>query len=77
MRKKDRFKEHDKYELPDEVDMSGSIRGRFYKPRKISTTVRIDNDIIMYLKKLATEKKIGYQTLLNEALREYVTHHAA
>ncbi len=75
--KKERLKEHDKYELPEEVDFSGkkALVGRFYRPKKVSTSVRLDNDIIMFLKKMASEKKIGYQTLLNQALREYIAHH--
>jgi len=27
--------------------------------------MRLDNDILLYLKKIASEKKIGYQTLIN------------
>ena len=37
----------------------------------VSTTIRIDDDMILLFKKLATETKIGYQTLINTALREY------
>jgi uncharacterized protein (DUF4415 family) len=59
-------------ELKEEYDFSQGVRGRFYRPKKVSTTIRLDNDILLFFKKLATEKKAGYQTLLNEALREYV-----
>jgi len=38
-------------------DFSHGIRGRFYRPKKISTSMRIDNDILLYLKKMASEKK--------------------
>ena len=41
-----------------------------------STTIRLDDDLILYFKKKASEKKIGYQTLVNAALREYVHDHA-
>jgi len=34
--------------------------------------MRIDNDIILYLKKIASEKKVGYQTLINTILRNYI-----
>lgn len=63
------------FELPKEVDFSRGIRGRFYRPKKVSTTLRLDNDILKYFRKLATLKKIGYQTLMSEALREYIEHH--
>jgi uncharacterized protein (DUF4415 family) len=62
--------------LPKEVDFSKGIRGRFYRPQKTSTTLRIDNDILLYFKKLASERKSGYQTLIGEALREYIRQHA-
>jgi len=67
--------EHDKFEISNEYDFSKGIRGRFYKPHKKLTTIRLDDDIILYFKKLASEQKVGYQTLLNLALREYIQHH--
>ncbi len=65
-------KGRDDFELEKEYDFSRGIRGRFYRPRKISTTIRLDDDILLFLKKFATERKTGYQTLLNNALRDYV-----
>lgn len=62
------------FELEKEYDFSKGIRGRFYRPKKVSTTLRLDDDILLYFKKLASEKKVGYQTLLNSALRDYVQH---
>lgn len=66
---------HDDFELKKEYDFSKGIRGRFYKPHKISTTIRLDDDVILYFKKISSEQKIGYQTLLNSALREYIHNH--
>ena len=60
----------DDYKMLDEYDFSGGVRGRFYKPKKIPTTLRLDNDIILYFKKLASEKKVPYQTLINALLRK-------
>lgn len=57
--------------LPDEVDFSKGIRGRFYRPHKVSTTIRVDDDVLLLFKKLATKRKAPYQTLMNEALRQY------
>lgn len=59
------------FELPKEIDFSGSVRGRFYRPKKISTTIRIDDDIILFFRRLASENKSPYQTLVNEVLRDY------
>jgi predicted DNA binding CopG/RHH family protein len=64
--------ELDDFELKDNYDFSGGVRGRFYKPKKIPTTMRIDNDILIFLKKEASEKKIAYQTLINSLLREHM-----
>ncbi len=66
----------DDFELENEYDFSKGIRGRFYNPQKKSTTIRLDDDIILYFKKKAGEQKMGYQTLMNSALREYIHNHA-
>ncbi len=64
------------YNMKDEYDFSGGVRGRFYEPVKKSMTIRIDDDVLLYFKKKASEDKIGYQTLMNAALREYIKNHA-
>lgn len=74
MRTPEERQKHDDFELPDEVDFSGGVRGRFYQPRKVSTTIRIDNDVLLFLKKKAAEEHVGYQTLINTLLRDYVKH---
>lgn len=67
---------HDDYETKEEYNFSRGVRGRFYQPKKRATTIRLDDDLILFFKKKASEQKIGYQTLVNAALREYVHHHA-
>lgn len=73
--------EFDDFELEPHYDFSEGIRGRFYKPKKISTTFRLDNDILLFLKKQASEKHVAYQALVNAVLREYVSnskqHHSS
>lgn len=64
------------FEMAEEYDFSSGTRGRFYQPKKKSTTIRLDDDLILFFKKRAGEEKVGYQTLVNAALREYVSHHA-
>lgn len=66
----------DDYEIEPEYDFSKGVRGRFFRPRKKSTTIRLDEDLILFFKKRAGERKVGYQTLVNEALREYVHDHS-
>jgi len=60
----------DEYEILDEYDFSGGIRGRFYEPKKIPVSLRLDNDIVLFFKKLASEQKVPYQTLINALLRK-------
>ena len=60
----------DNFELKDEYDFSSGIRSRFYKSKKVSTTLRLDDDVLIYLKKKAGEQHIGYQTLINTLLRK-------
>ena len=68
--------EHDDFEMAAEYDFSDGIRGRFFHPKKKSTTIRLDEDVILFFKKKASEQKIGYQSLVNAALREYVRDHS-
>ena len=63
---------HDDFELEEHYDFNNGIRGRFYKPKKVPTTMRIDNDILIYLKKYAAEQHIAYQTLINSLLRKSI-----
>ena len=42
-----------------------TVRGRFYKPTKTSTTVRIDSDVLAWLRSQGK----GYQSRLNAILR--------
>jgi predicted DNA binding CopG/RHH family protein len=66
---KDREK-YDDYEMLDHYDFEGGVRGRFNEPKKIPVSLRLDNDIILYFKKLASEQKVPYQTLINAMLRK-------
>lgn len=60
----------DNYEVQESYDFEGGMRGRFYKPKKIPTTLRLDNDIILYFKKKASEQKVSHQALTNAYLRK-------
>ena len=42
-----------------------AVKGRFYRPLKEQVTVRLDSDILAWLKK----KGAGYQTRMNALLR--------
>lgn len=48
-----------------EEDWRGAVRGKFYRPVKQQLTVRIDADVLEWLKGQGR----GYQSRLNEILR--------
>ena len=59
-------------------DFSKGKRGAVVKPdpNKVRITIRLDADIIAHFKKLVHQAGGGnYQTLINDALREYMQAH--
>ena len=50
----------------DETFWKNAVRNPFYKPTKTSTTVRVDADVLAWLKSQGK----GYQTRINAILRE-------
>ena len=48
-----------------EQDWQGAVRGKFYRPIKQQLTVRIDVDVLEWLKSQGK----GYQSRLNDILR--------
>ena len=55
--------------LPDEFWKSAA-QNPFYKPTKTSTTVRVDSDVLAWLKSQGK----GYQTRINAILRAAMLH---
>ena len=53
-------------DIPQRTDWSGAIVGRFYRPLKTPLTVRVDADVLAWLR----SKGAGYQTRLNRILRD-------
>jgi uncharacterized protein (DUF4415 family) len=62
-------------EMPEVKDWSGARRGALYRPVKRQLTLRLDADVIEWFRSRAGEHGEGYQTRINEALREYVATH--
>jgi uncharacterized protein (DUF4415 family) len=50
----------------DDAFWKNAVRNPFYKPVKTSTTVRVDSDVLAWLKSHGK----GYQTRINAILRE-------
>jgi uncharacterized protein (DUF4415 family) len=53
-------------DIPRRTDWSGAVVGRFYRPIKTPLTVRVDVDVLAWLR----SKGEGYQTRLNRILRD-------
>ena len=51
---------------------SDALMGRFHRPRKASVTIRLDVDVLAWLK--ATGE--GYQTRINAYLRQFMQRNA-
>jgi uncharacterized protein (DUF4415 family) len=52
-------------EMPEVLDWSGAEIGKFYRPSKMPVTMRLDTDIVGWLKSYGR----GYQTRVNILLR--------
>jgi uncharacterized protein (DUF4415 family) len=56
-------------DMPEVVDWSGAEMGKFYRPPKKSVTMRLDADVLEWLKGYGR----GYQTRVNFLLRHAMT----
>ncbi|MGO8792030.1 MAG: BrnA antitoxin family protein [Terriglobia bacterium] len=57
-------------DVPPVLDWSGAEIGKFYRPRKKPVTMRLDSDVIAWLKSDGP----GYQTKANGLLRHAMLH---
>jgi uncharacterized protein (DUF4415 family) len=60
-----RDEEIDLTDLPEVLDWSGAVVGKYYRPIKKSLTIRLDADVLAWLKAQGR----GYQTRINQMLR--------
>jgi len=58
-------KEIDTSDIPEIIDWSKAVVGRFYRPVKEAVTIRLDADVLDWLKQGGR----GYQTRVNKILR--------
>lgn len=63
------------FEMKDNYDFSKSVQNPYAKRLKKQITIRIDEDTVEYFKKLAEEKGIPYQSLINLYLRDCAETH--
>ena len=55
-------------DIPEVLDFSGWVVGKFYRPIKKSISIRVDSDVLAWFQSQGGK----YQTKMNEALREYM-----
>jgi len=58
-------KDIDLSDLPEVRDWAGAVVGKFYRPIKKPLTLRVDADVLAWLKSQGK----GYQTRINQILR--------
>lgn len=58
--------EIDLSDVPEVTDWSNGVVGKYYRPIKKPLTIRIDADVVAWLKSQGS----GYQTRINRILRE-------
>jgi hypothetical protein len=60
-------------DMPAEIDFSGGVRGKFYRPEvSISLPVYLDADVQAYLVALAARKGVPLSELTNELLNKEI-----
>jgi len=64
-----RDEEIDTADIPELTDWTKAVIGKFYRPIKEPVTIRLDADIIAWLKSAGP----GYQTKINGLLRQAMT----
>lgn len=53
-------------DVPEVTDWRGAVVGKYYRPMKKPLTIRLDADVLAWLKKPGP----GYQTRVNRILRQ-------
>ncbi|TWB21290.1 uncharacterized protein (DUF4415 family) [Nitrospirillum amazonense] len=64
--------EIDTIDIPERTDWTGARRGMF-RPMKQQLTLRLDADLVAWFREHPQGR--GYQSRINQALREYVERH--
>jgi len=58
-------------DMPAEIEFSGGVRGKFYRPdARINLPVYLDADVQAYLVALAARKGVPVSELANELLKK-------
>jgi hypothetical protein len=64
---------HDDDDMPAEIDFSGGVRGKFYRPNaKLNMPVYLEADVQAYLADIATKKGMPLSDLANDLLKREI-----
>lgn len=58
--------------MKKEYDFSKGVRGKFYRPKKVQKTLRLDQDVLNFYQNIANQHGIPYQTLINLVLKKFL-----
>ena len=61
-------KDIDFSDIPEILDWTGALRGKFQRPVKRDVTLRLDADVLEWFK----SRHHSYQSAINTALRQYI-----
>lgn len=60
-------------DLPEEIDFSGGVRGKFYRPgAKLQLPVYLDANVQAYLTAIASQKGVALSDLANDLLKKKI-----
>ena len=63
----------DDEDMPAEIDFSGGVRGKFYRPNaKLNLPVYLDDEVRAYLATIATKKGVPVSDLANDLLKREI-----
>jgi hypothetical protein len=58
-------------EMPDEIDFSGGIRGKFYRAGvRLNLPIYLDRDVLSYLSQVAAKKGLPVSEIVNDLLKK-------
>lgn len=58
-------------DMPDEIDFSKGVRGKFYKPNAVfNLPVYLEAEVQAYLSSIASKKGVDLSNLVNELLKK-------
>lgn len=57
--------------MKKEYDFTQGTRGKFFRPKKIQKTLRLDEDVLKFFQMMSESHGIPYQTLINLTLRKF------